>query len=56
MITKFEISFKIHTNVESPFEIKIERENPSKRQIADIRRWISESITEYLESIISTGD
>ena len=49
MITKFELSFKIHTNKEPPFEMKIGRSNPSKEQITAIRKWINNSIDEYLE-------
>jgi hypothetical protein len=53
MITKFELGFKIHTNVESPFEMKVDRQNPSEKQIADIRKWINDSIDEYLEDMAS---
>lgn len=51
MIKKFELGFKIHTDKESPFEIKINRENPSFKQIDDIRQWINDSIDEYLEDM-----
>lgn len=49
MIKKFELGFKIHTDKESPYEFTISRQNPTEKQIKEIRDWIQESITEYLE-------
>ena len=51
MIKKFELGFKIHTTKESPYEITIARENPTKKQVIEIRDWIYESITDYLTEL-----
>ena len=50
-VTKFEMGFKIHTDKESPFEITVDRQNPSRKQIDEIRKWINDSIDEYLEEL-----
>jgi len=50
-IKKFELGFKIHTTKEPPFEIKITRENPTKKQVTEIRDWIHNQITDYLGEI-----
>ena len=54
-IIKFELGFKIHTDKESPFEINIKRDNPTKKQVVEIRDWIRNSITDYLEDINPEG-
>ena len=36
---------------ESPYEIKVVRENPTKKQVIDIRDWIYNSITDYVEEM-----
>lgn len=50
-IIKFELGFKIHTTEESPYEINVKRENPTKEQVIEIRDWIHNSITDYIEEL-----
>ena len=52
-ILRFKIEFKFVTDTESPYEIKIDRKNPSKDQVNEIKDWIVSSIDEYLDKIES---
>lgn len=47
--TKFTLGFEFQFQDDSPYEMEVTRENPSRKQIEEIRDWVMKSINEVLE-------